>query len=75
MQDDNSFPKGVSAMAEYQQPSQNNTTRNIIIAVVVLIVLCCCCLIAVFGALSLMGPVVGEVFSNVIQELEMTPVP
>lgn len=56
-------------MAEYQQPSQNNTTRNIIIAVVVLIVLCCCCLIAVFGALSLMGPVVGEVFSNVIQEL------
>lgn len=62
-------------MTEYQQPSQNNTTRNIIIAVVVVIVLCCCCFIAVFGALSLMGPAVGEVFSNIIEGLDVTPVP
>ncbi len=62
-------------MAEYQQPQQNNTTRNIIIAVAVVIVLCCCCIIAIWAALALMGPSVGNVFSNVIQDLEVTPIP
>jgi hypothetical protein len=62
-------------MAEYQEPTQNNTTRNIIIAVVVVLVLCCCCFGAVFLSLSLMGPAVGNVFSNIIEGLELTPVP
>jgi len=62
-------------MTEYQTPPQNNTTRNIIIAVVVIIVLCCCCLIAVYAGLSLMGPAVGNVFSNIVEGLEVTPVP
>jgi flagellar basal body-associated protein FliL len=60
-------------MAEYQEPKQNNTTRNIIIAVAVVIFLCCCCIIAIWAGLLLMGPAVGNVFSNVIQEI--TPVP
>jgi hypothetical protein len=60
---------------DYEQPARNNTTRNIIIAVVVIIVLCCCCLIAVFGSLTLMGPAVGNVFSNIVEGLEVTPVP
>jgi len=62
-------------MAEYQEPSQSNTTRNIIIALVVVVVLCCCCLIAVYGSLLLMGPTVGNVFSNIVEGLESTPVP
>jgi flagellar basal body-associated protein FliL len=60
-------------MAEYQEPKQNNTTRNIIIAVAVVIFLCCCCIVAIWAGLLLMGPAVGNVFSNVIQEI--TPVP
>lgn len=62
-------------MAEYQPPRENNTTRNIIIAVVVVIFLCCCCLVAIWAGLLVMGPAVGNVFSNIIQELEVTPVP
>lgn len=62
-------------MVEYQEPKQNNTTRNIIIAVAVVIFLCCCCIIAIWAGLLLMGPAVGNVFSNVIQELEVTPLP
>jgi hypothetical protein len=62
-------------MAEYEPMPRNNTRRNIIVAVVVLLVLCCCCLIVVIGVWSLLGPTVGNVFSNAIQELEITPVP
>ncbi|UCC88229.1 MAG: hypothetical protein JSV81_02690 [Anaerolineales bacterium] len=62
-------------MTEYHPRARSNTTRNIIIAVVVLIVLCCCCLIAVYGSLALMGPAVGNVFSNIVEGLEITPVP
>ena len=63
-------------MTEYQagQPQQDNTTRNIIIAVVVIILLCCCCAIAVVAILNLMGPTVGNVFSNIIENLG-TPAP
>jgi len=64
-------------MTEYQDQglTRNNTTRNIIIAVVVIIVLCCCCIVAVYGGLLLAGPAVGNVFSNIVGELEVTPVP
>ncbi len=65
-------------MTEYQdqEPAQNNTTRNIIIAVVVVIVLCCLCLAAfIFVGPLLLGPTVGNVFSNIIEGLEVTPVP
>jgi hypothetical protein len=62
-------------MTDYPEPVRNNTTRNIIIAVAVVVVLCCCCLILVYGSLLLMGPTVGNVFSNIIEELEVTPVP
>ncbi len=66
-------------MTEYQDQepaAQNNTTRNIIIAVVAIVVLCCCCLAAfIFVGPLLFGPTVGNVFSNIIEGLEMTPVP
>ena len=42
------------------------------LVVVVLIVLCCCCVLA---TLTLAGPAVGNVFSNIIEESEMTPMP
>lgn len=68
-------PKESPVMTEYQQPPQDNTVRNIIIAVVVLVVLCCCCIIGIYVLLLLMGPAVGNVFSNIVEGLEMTPVP
>ena len=59
--------------AEPMGEKKSNTTLIIIIVVVVvLIVLCCCC---VLGTMLLGGPAIGNVFSNVIEELEMTPVP
>jgi len=61
-------------MTDYQEPAQSNTTRNIIIAVVAIIVVCCCCLIAVYGGMLLVGPSVGNVFSNIVEGL-VTPVP
>ena len=59
--------------AEPTEEKKSNLTLIIIIAVVVvLIVLCCCC---VLGTMLLAGPAVGNVFSNIIEGLEMTPVP
>ena len=59
--------------AEPMEEKKSNTTLIIIIVVVVvLIVMCCCC---VLGTMLLGGPAIGNVFSNVIEELEMTPVP
>ena len=59
--------------AEPMGEKKSNTTLIIIIVVVVVvIVLCCCC---VLGTMLLGGPAIGNVFSNVIEELEMTPVP
>jgi flagellar basal body-associated protein FliL len=60
--------------AEPMEEKKSNTTLIIIIVVVVvLIVLCCCC---VFATLLFAGPAVGNMFSNIIEELEMmTPVP
>ena len=59
--------------AEPMEEKKSNTTLIIIIVVVVvLIVLCCCC---VLGLLTLAGPAVGNVFSNIIEGIEVTPVP
>jgi hypothetical protein len=45
----------------------------VLIVVVVLLALCCLC---VCGVLTLAGPQVGNVFSSIIETLEvMTPVP
>ncbi len=55
-----------------EEKKSNRTLIIIIVAVVVLIVLCCCC---VLGTLTLAGPAVGNVFSNIIEGIEMTPVP
>jgi hypothetical protein len=59
--------------AEPMEEKKSNTTLIIIIvAVVVLIVLCCCC---VLGTVTLAGPTLGNVFPDIIEELEMTPMP
>jgi hypothetical protein len=56
------------------QPSQNRNTIIIIVAVV--IVLCCCiCLCTFFFLPSLFGPAIGDVFSEVIDEMMLTPIP
>ena len=53
------------------EPKKNNTLLIVIVIVVGLILLCCCCIAAFF---LLSGPIVGEVFSNVVEGLEMTPI-
>jgi len=55
-----------------EEKKSNITLIIIIVVVVVLIVLCCCC---VLGTMTLAGPALGNVFSNIIEELEMTPMP
>ena len=58
------------------EPKKDNTLLIVIAVVVGLILLCCCCLAAFFflGPL-LLGPEIGNVFSNVIEGFEMTPIP
>ena len=53
------------------EPKKSNT--GLIIGIVVVVLLCCCCLI-VIGLLTLMGPMVGKVFSSINNSL-LTPVP
>jgi hypothetical protein len=61
--------------AEPMEEKKSNTTLIIIIVVVVLILLCCCCVVGFLLVPSLLGPAVGNVFSNVIEEMGVTPVP
>ena len=58
-----------------EEKKSNTTLIIIIVAVVVLIVLCCCCVFGLWLFPTLLGPSVGNVFSNIIEGLEMTPVP
>jgi len=58
------------------EPKKDNTLLIVIAVVVGLILICCCCLAAFFflGPL-LLGPEIGNVFSNIIESLEVTPMP
>ena len=64
-------------MGNYVQPEpqKSNTTRNIVIAIVAVCVLICCCLVLVIGALTLLGPAVGKVYSSINASLESPTMP
>jgi flagellar basal body-associated protein FliL len=55
-----------------EEKKSNRTLIIIIVVVVALIVLCCCC---VLGTVTLAGPALGNIFPDIIEELEMTPMP
>lgn len=55
------------------EPKERNTLLIVIAVVVGLILLCCCCLVVIYSGLLVSGPVVGNVFSNIIEGLEVTP--
>lgn len=59
------------------EPKKDNTLLIVIVVVVVgLLLICCCCLAAFFlGGPLFMGPEIGNVFSNIIEAIEMTPTP
>lgn len=57
------------------EPKKSNTGMMIGIGVVVVFVLMCCCAVAVIGALTLMGPVVGRTFSSINDMPEMPDFP
>ena len=54
--------------------SGSNTTRTILIVVGVIFGLCCLVALCGFLFLTLAGPSIGDVFSDVVRELG-TPVP
>ncbi len=56
------------------EPKKSNTLLIVVVVIGAVILLCCCCIAAFFflGPLFL-GPTVGNVFSNIIEGLEMTP--
>jgi hypothetical protein len=57
------------------QPTQSNTGRNIAIVVIGIIVLMCCCAVIAIAALTIMGPVVGNVFSSINNSLDTPRMP
>ena len=61
---------------EIVEDPPNNTTKIIVITLVVIVVLCCCiCLCVFFVFPALLGPAVGDVFSDIIDEMMLTPMP
>lgn len=63
------------APEETPEPKKDNTLLIILAVIVGLILICCCCLVVVFFGLGISGPVIGNVFSNIIETLEVTPLP
>jgi hypothetical protein len=65
--------RGKMTTAQPSTPGRNRTL--IIVGVVALILLCLCCLVlfVIYGLPSILGPSIGNVFSNII--LTQTAVP
>ena len=63
---------------EYSQAEEpQKKTNPWVIVLIILAVLLCCCILMLFvipTILALLGPSVGDVFSNIIEEIG-TPVP
>ena len=55
-----------------EAPQKKSMNPWVIVLIIFVIVFCCC--IAITILLALLGPAVGSVFSNIIEEL-VTPVP
>jgi flagellar basal body-associated protein FliL len=64
--------EGTYVAPEAAPEPKSNRTLWIILAVVVGLLLICCCCIAAFFLFG--GPIFGEVFSNVLETIEITPV-
>ena len=60
---------------EVVEEPKNNTTKTILIVAIVIVVLCICLCLCVIGGLTIMGPTVGNVFSEIEYELMLTPMP
>jgi hypothetical protein len=57
------------------EPKKDNTLLIIVAVIAGLILLCCCCLAIVYFGFLLAGPAVGNVFSNIVNNLVITPTP
>jgi uncharacterized protein YqhQ len=57
-----------------EEPKSN--ANKIIITVVIVVVLCICICLCVFVVLpTILGPTIGNVFSDVVDEMLLTPMP
>ena len=54
---------------------KSNTTRIIIIVAVVVVLCICICLCMFLIMPTLFGPVIGDVFSDIVDEMLLTPMP
>jgi len=62
--------------SEAVPPKKDNTLLIVIAVIAGLFLLCCCCVAAfVFLGPVILGPSIGNVFSNIIEGLEITPMP
>jgi len=66
------YPESIAP--EAGQP-KNNTTKIIIIVAVIIVACICLCLCVIFVLPLLLGPQVGNVFSEIIDEMMLTPIP
>ncbi|MFC1996871.1 hypothetical protein ACFLXI_04595 [Chloroflexota bacterium] len=64
-----------SVTPDFVNEPKNNTTK-IIIIVAVVIVLCICICMCIFVFIpTLFSPIIGDVFSGVVDEMLLTPMP
>jgi hypothetical protein len=67
------------AESQHEPPAQaDNTTRILLIILIVVVglpLLCVCVSVIVIAILTLMGPSIGNVFSGIVEELDVTPTP
>ena len=60
---------------EIVEEPKSNTTKIIIIVAVVVVLCICICMCVFLMVPALMGPSIGNVFSEIEYELMMTPIP
>ncbi|PWH15082.1 MAG: hypothetical protein DDG60_06505 [Anaerolineae bacterium] len=70
------YEQAPSVQPEFQPEAPKKSNIGLMIGIAVAIVLCCCCLVVGgFAALSIMGPLINNVYSTINQDLQTPAVP
>ena len=60
----------ISAVPDAQPAKKTNVWLIVGIVAAVIVILACCCVVAFFAFPTIFGPVVNNVFSNIVEGLE-----